>query len=295
MIPATTLSLTAELHTRLRHHLFPGDGFEAAAILLCSRVPGPRIRLLAADAVFVPHAACERRAENRLTWPGLAIEEAIDKAEEHDLSLVITHSHPGGLFEFSQADDESDRLIIPAVFQALGPLHGTAIMVPDGSMLARYYGLDMRPQHAELVSVAGDEIKLWWADRAFSKRPLAFTSESRREISRLCAAVIGVSGTGAIVAEQLARLGFGTVILIDFDKVLPRNLDRILNATLKDAELGRLKVEVLAEAITLYRGTGVAVPVPASITTRDAVLWASQADFLFSCVDSLAGRHIADC
>lgn len=294
MNPAAALSLTADLHSRLRCHLFPGDGLEAAAILLCARTPGPRMRLLATDAIFVPHAACERREADRLTWPGIAIEEAIDKAEQHDLSLVLTHSHPGGLFHFSLADDQSDRFVIPSIFQALGPLHGTAIMVPNGAMRARFYGLDMVPQQAELVSVAGENIQLWWADRAFARRPLAFTSESREELERLCVAVIGVSGTGSIVAEQLARLGFGKVILIDFDKVLMRNLNRILYSTLEDAERERLKVDVLARAITLYRGKGVAHPLGQSISAREAVLLASQADVLCSCVDSLEGRHIAD-
>ena len=52
------------------------------------------------------------------------------------------------------------------------------------------------------------------------------------ELSRLTAVVVGVSGSGSIVAEQLARLGFGRVILIDFDKVEKKNLNRILNAGL---------------------------------------------------------------
>ena len=43
-----------------------------------------------------------------------------------------------------------------------------------------------------------------------------------------------------------------------------------------------------------YRGEGVAIPVPASITTRDAVLAAAQSDVVFCCVDTLEARQIAD-
>ena len=58
-------------------------------------------------------------------------------------------------------------------------------------------------------------------------RPVAFTSGMTNWLGRLSACVIGVSGTGSIVAEQLARLGLGEIILIDFDKVVrdPASVD----------------------------------------------------------------------
>ena len=64
--------------------------------------------------------------------------------------------------------------------------------------------------------------------------PMAFTSEMRAWLGRMSVCVIGVSGTGSIVAEQLARLGVGEIILIDFDKLEERNLNRILNSSLAD-------------------------------------------------------------
>ena len=84
------------------------------------------------------------------------------------------------------------------------------------------------------------------------------------------------------------------MILIDFDKLELRNLNRIVNSTLEDAKAQRPKVFAFADAVTRYRGKGVAVPVNASISTREAVLCASQADVMFSCVDTLEARQIAD-
>jgi hypothetical protein len=224
----------------------------------------------------------------------MAIEAAIDRAETEGLSLVLTHSHPGGLFDFSLHDDKSDQLTMPGVFQALGSLHGTAIMTPDGAILARLYRPDVEPISVDSVTVIGDELTWWWADKQFSSRPMAFTSQATDELARLSACVVGVSGTGSLVAEQLARLGFGQVILIDFDKLELRNLNRIINSTMEDAKAQRSKVFAFAEAVATYRGEGVAVPVNASILTREAVLNASQADVLFSCVDTLDARQVAD-
>lgn len=167
-------------------------------------------------------------------------------------------------------------------------------MVPDGAMLARLYTTDCQPQMLNCVTVPGERLRWWWHDRAFAHRPIAFTSATRDELKRMVACVVGVSGTGSIVAEQLARLGLGKVQLIDFDKVESRNLNRILNSTLEDAQHERAKVDVFERAITSYRGPGVAQPLKASIFTREAVLLASQAEVVFSCMDSLEGRQIVD-
>jgi len=81
MTPSTTLSLTQAAHVQLLAHLFPGERKEAAAVLVCTRVPEPRVRLLVKDLVLVPHQACRRRTENSLTWPGEFIEAAVDLAK----------------------------------------------------------------------------------------------------------------------------------------------------------------------------------------------------------------------
>ena len=114
------------------------------------------------------------------------------------------------------------------------------------------------------------------------------------ELGHLTAVVVGVSGTGSIVAEQAARLGFGKVILIDFDKIEKHNLNRILNSTCHHVEAQALKVEAFAGAVTSYRGPGVAKPIPKSLLSREAILAAAEGDVVFSCVDTLEARQLCD-
>jgi len=45
MMPETTLAFSGALHAEVKRHLFPPDGLEAAAILICTRTPGSRLRL----------------------------------------------------------------------------------------------------------------------------------------------------------------------------------------------------------------------------------------------------------
>ncbi|MBO7832529.1 ThiF family adenylyltransferase [Burkholderia pseudomallei] len=296
MMPASALTLTEELHARLKRHLFPGDGKEAAAILVCSKVPGERLRLLAQDVVFVPHERCSTRDEVSLSWPSEYIENAIDLAARRQLSVVLVHSHPSGYPAFSDIDDRSDREVIPCIFEACGQLHGTAVMLPTGVMFGRVYTQQLVTAPIELVSVVGPDLHYWWSHDAERNiaRPMAFTSAMTNELGRLTACVIGVSGTGSIVAEQLCRLGFGKVILVDHDKVEGKNLNRILNTVKADADGKRYKVEVFADRVNAYRDKPYAVPIEANVLTRQAVISAAQSDVLFCCVDTHRGRSVAD-
>jgi proteasome lid subunit RPN8/RPN11 len=289
------LVLTEEIHAALREHLFPGDGLETAAILVCTRFEGEHLKLLTKHLILVPYDECTERDANYITWPGSYLEQGIDLAEDESLSIILVHSHPGGYFAFSEVDDQSDAKTIPSLYQGVEALHGSAIMVPGGAVRGRLYDQHMNCTPIALVTVPGDDINYWWESSPLTRKPpVAFTSGMTANLSRLSAAVIGVSGTGSIVAEALARLGFGEVILIDYDQIEEKNLNRILNSTLADAQAGRPKVEMFAEAINRQRDTPFARPINASIETREAVLAAAGADVIFSCVDTLQARMVAD-
>lgn len=292
------LAFAGTQHEQLRTHLFPGDGLEAAAILLCSRSAGPRIRLLVCDMLLIPYDACSERHPDFVAWPGAYIEEALGRAEVDDLVLVFIHSHPGGQFAFSTVDDESDQHVMASALANHGAFHGSAIMIQSGAVRARWYGPDLTPHPIDLVTMAGHNIEYWWEPDAINgapnQRPIAFTQGMTTEMGRLTAMVIGVSGTGSVVAEQINRLGFGRVKHCDFDVVELKNINRILNSRLSDVATSRRKVDMFVEAVEGYRGPGVAEAVPFSILTREAILEASQCDVLFCCVDSLEARQVLD-
>ncbi|WP_092762176.1 ThiF family adenylyltransferase [Rhodoferax sp. OV413] len=290
------------MHSALVKHLL-GSTDEAAAIVLCARIEKPRVKLLAQKLIPVPHAACTQ-APDFIQWPGALIEDALEQAEEGDLSLVLIHSHPGGYFDFSAMDDASDAEVMPAIFAARSRekvgrmLHGSAIMVPGGVIRARLYDRSMAPTPVELTAVYGEDISLFWNPHVeglkTDTRPLAFTSDMSAELGLLSACFVGASGTGSIAVEQAARLGFGEVILIDFDLTEDKNLNRILNSTQSDAEKCVPKIDVLADAIARHHPKTVVKRIRASINCREAVELAAAADFLFCCVDSEEGRSICD-
>lgn len=303
MMRQARMAWSAPQHAAVRAHLFPGDGKEAAAILLCSRVVGTRIKLMVRDYILVPHEVCGRHPDF-LSWPSDYVEQALEIAEEDDMSIILLHSHPGGLFEFSRADIESDAQVMPAIFAGRAKRHkdaiwhGSAIMLEDGAMRAQLYDKRHRSVLVDTVAVYGDDLRFFWNPNCVTPtsldRPLAFSDAMREELSRLSVCIVGASGTGSIVAEQVARLGFGEVILIDYDRMEKRNLNRILNSSLHDVQAGRYKVDVISEAIRKFRDKVSIRAVPTGIGCREAILEAAMADVVFCCVDSHEGRQICD-
>lgn len=73
--------------------------------------------------------------------------------------------------------------------------------------------------------------------------------EGQLKLARARVAVVGLGGLGGYIAEFLARLGVGHLVLMDGDTFSEHNLNRQLFSL--EANLGRPKAEVAQERITL--------------------------------------------
>jgi len=112
-------------------------------------------------------------------------------------------------------------------------------------------------------------------------------------LNSLVIAVIGCSGTGSLVIEQLARLGVGKLILIDPDVVEEKNLNRIINSTRKDADDKILKVEVLKRTIESMQLSTEVITYSVNICeSKSALLAIAEADIVFGCMDGAEGRYL---
>lgn len=303
---AATLRMTGRQARRLHAHLFPGDGKEAVAIALCGRRMGPRERLLVHKLVLIPHEDCDLRTPLTVAWSTDLIVPALEEAERRGWSVVKFHSHPGGYNTFSDQDDLSDGLLFPAIHDWVEhPIaHASVVMLPDGAMFGRTVDAQGGFSPLEAIVVAGDQIEVWRYSEAtgegavepvptFAKRHAqAFGARTTRRLGHLSVAVIGCSGTGSIVIEQLYRLGVGRLVIVDPDVVKDHNLNRILNTTAADAALARAKVEVLHDII-VRTGLGTEVlPIAKSLFDPEAIAAVSDCDLVFGCVDSAEARFL---
>ncbi len=295
------LRLTQKDHAVLRDHLLPGDGLEAVAVALCGRRRSKTRHCLTVRTVVpIPYDECKVRTAESVTWSTQRLIPILEDAGRRDLAILKIHSHPGGYTKFSSVDDDSDADLFNSVFgwtDSAYP-HASAIMLPGGRMFGRAAMPDGSFEPLDSILVPGNDLKFWipeCGDRvaAFAQRHAQlFGSGTTRRLRDMSAAVIGCSGTGSPVIEQLARLGIGRLVLVDPDHVEEKNLNRILNAKREDAYLKRSKVEVMARAIAAM-GFGTELEIfQQDLATPEAIKAVAECDVVFGCMDGVEGRHL---
>ncbi|MDB5295216.1 MAG: hypothetical protein JWO31_1199, partial [Phycisphaerales bacterium] len=241
--------------------------------------------------------AVKYRGERKILSDPL-LQEAIRRR----MAIVKIHSHPGGYDRFSDRDDASDNSFFRAVTDLLedGMPHASAVMLPEADgfrVFARIMGGDGVIGQTDLVTVAGDDLLMWHSTMAgmpeFVRRHAqAFGAGTVSRLRQMRVAVVGCSGTGSPLISQLVRLGVGKLLLIDMDRVEWKNLNRIYMTHASDANLARLKVDVLAEEIgRVGLGTEVAC-MARDVATPEVVRAVPGCDVLFGCVDSMSARDV---
>lgn len=301
-MPQVTLTLTSEQHRSLMEHLFPSDGCEAVAIAMCGRRSGEeRHRLLVNRLFLVPYDKCSVRTPDRVTWPTELLVSLLEEAARKNFALVKIHGHRA--YDcFSEVDDVSDRSLFPSIYSWLNDSkpHASAILLDDGRMFGRIINELGEFEDLACINVVGDDLQFWHSrtgeDGQFPEHATrvaqTFGAGTYERLRRLRVAVIGCSGTGSHVIEQLARNCVGELRLVDPDHVEEKNLNRILNSTMSDA-VGRVSKVDLARSAVERMGLGTQVSTyPDSLFSPAVVRAVAECDIVFGCLDTIDGRHL---
>lgn len=297
----TKLRLNETDYRQIRTHLFPGDGCEAVIIALCGRAKNDNKQCLTVQTlVAIPYDECKIRRPDRITWATDRLIPLLQLAVKDDLAILKVHSHPSGYADFSRTDDASDKDLFASISlwtESRFP-HASAIMLPDGRMFGRSIARDGAFEPLESILIPGDDILFWPADLGarlpsfVQRHAQLFGTGTTSLLRNMSVAVVGCSGTGSPVVEQLARLGIGRLVLIDPDRVEAKNLNRIVSATREDSYLKRYKVEALARAVAaMGLGTELEI-ISEDLATPQAVRAVAGCDAVFGCMDGVEGRHL---
>ena len=299
------LSISDGHYAKIQAHLFPGDGKEAVAIAICGKYQyKDKTRLLVKEIFLVPYAECEQRKESVVKWNVQCVTPFLAEASKSGYSILYIHSHPAGFNSFSSTDDENDKCLYDTFFgyEENGP-HASAVMLPNGRIFGRVWiwGEDRKFYPFRCVKLVGDDVRFWYADEDVNREEYGFSERTIQTfgqgtfdlLRRLKIAVIGASGTGAPLIEQLYRIGVGELVIVDPDRVEEKNLNRIVNATMRDAEKKRYKTTVLKHAIKKAGLKTEVIDFHKNLFDDVGVIRTlADCDFIFGCVDSIDGRHL---
>ncbi|WP_276348839.1 ThiF family adenylyltransferase [Daejeonella sp. JGW-45] len=302
-----TVTITDNVNQQLLDHLLREDGQED----LCFAIYAPsngNIRSGAIVAELILPLEGDRVVHGNVGFMPAYFERALQVARKKKAGLAFLHSHPvPGWQGMSQDDIVAETRMAPTVMGATDlPLLGLTAGT-DGAWSARFWLKDQAQKRkferywCQSVKVLGKGLSITFNDAllkpTFDKEKQlrtisAWGSATQEDLSRLKIGIVGLGSVGSIVAEILARTGISNFVLIDFDLVEEKNLDRLTNV-FKD-HIGRQKVEVIREAI-LRSATAPRVTVeacPYSICEKEGYYAALDCDILFSCVDRPWPRQV---
>lgn len=188
---------------------------------------------------------------------------AIERARELDGGLLRVHTHPGGV-RSSAVDRESANRVFNQDADRLPPGAPlvAAITNESGDWSARVYefGIDgASVTSATAVRIVGPDFEKretpdsptgpagarGHVDDAQQDSTIQmWEAGGQRVLAGLRVGLVGCGGVGSILAEHLARLGVGELVLVDFDRLEEANQNRAQGATPMDVRQQRLKTRV---------------------------------------------------
>ncbi len=282
--------------------LHPGDDDEHAAFLYAGEMATPDGRRLLVRRV-VPVAARDFGPSDRGGYRQVAaraLARAAIECEADDLRLLWAHSHPGANRHvgFSAPDLASHGRAHPHMIDMTGGKPVASLVLGTASVAGEVWMPGGGVADLDHLDVVGARTaRLTPSPRAngrasvrFARQVLMFGAAGQETLRSMTVAVVGAGGGGSLLVQNLAHLGVGRLIIIDFDRVDITNLSRIVGATPADARCRRLKVDVLRRLVASIDPDIEVVAIPGDVTyTEDARLLLG-CDFVFSATDTQFAR-----
>ncbi|MBI9014239.1 MAG: tRNA threonylcarbamoyladenosine dehydratase [Clostridiales bacterium] len=102
-------------------------------------------------------------------------------------------------------------------------------------------------------------------------------------------AVFGIGGVGSFVVEALARSGVGHIVLIDFDDIVPSNINRQIHANIET--VGALKVDAMKTRIQKINPdiSVTALPLLYNKETSESIL-TDDIDYVVDAIDMVTSK-----
>ena len=297
-----SVAMTAKTERELLGLVVREDGQEDLCLATYRPSTGAT-RTTALISSVIPPGPGERHVHGNATITGDYILRGASIAKSEGLGLVLLHCHPGASRwqPMSGPDREAESSYANLAREFTGyPLVGMTLAGGDGTWSARKWdvgtGRDVDCTHAANVRVIGERLAISWNDSLVpppsgndrqTRTLSAWGDRCQADLARRRILVVGAGSVGLDVVVRLAASGVRSLTIMDFDNVEPRNLDRLIGATPRDARLRRPKTHVaFRQAAAAATATEPAIEITnLSICEPDGLQLALDCDLIFSCVD----------
>lgn len=269
---------------------------ERVAFCLVSHVEvGDTTRLLVRRVVRLDDDAYDDGTAH-VSWQGRAMFPIMEAAVDEGLGVVLVHAHAIGPPRLSRTDLASAHRLLPT-FRARVPgrPHGSLVLVRGAA--AGLIALPGDEPHETPVSVRwmGRAIVQWGTtsttastDEAFDRQALVVGEQS--SLAGATVAVVGLSGGGGHVVQQLSHAGVGTIVGIDDDRADVQKVSRMVGIRRPDGSDKMLKTDVMDRLVTEMGSGSTFVGVVARVPDPEAVAALVSADVIVGCVDNMHAR-----
>ena len=297
--------VSAELHQRIMEHLFPGDGDEHGAILRAGVVrSGLSLRLLiqhVQPAEFGTDYVAGRYGYRALT--PTFIHREILRCRDSGLAYLAVHNHGSDRHvEFSRVDVESHERGYPALLDIGRSVPVGALVYGRRSVAADIWLPDGSRRTLGSYRVIGHKITRLYSqpwregdsDTEHDRQVRMFGAAGQHVLGESKVAVIGLGGVGSLVAEYLARLGVGNLVLVDPDEIESSNLSRVVGATRVDVEAGQLKTQIAVRHAREMAMEAMLEPIAGDVAHESVAQVLRDCDFIFLAADSMRARLVVN-
>jgi molybdopterin-synthase adenylyltransferase len=272
------------------------DAQESCAVLYASsstRSDG-RVRLIVRDILYPESTDYVNQTANRAELAPSFVARVAKRALTDDLSLIFVHTHTfAAAPQFSSVDKNGESALAKFLrLRGSTRFHGSMVL-SRGGLRARLLG---SVDELRVISLGCKRIiefepgpKQREYLNIFDRQIRAFGVLGQQILGELRIGIVGLGGTGSIVAEQLAHLGVRNFTLIDPDVLEETNLNRVVGVTADD--VGQPKAALSARYIQRFAESTVEAIVDNVV--RDAVARRLlDADVIFCCTDSQGSRSV---
>ncbi|NLC51066.1 MAG: HesA/MoeB/ThiF family protein [Firmicutes bacterium] len=160
-----------------------------------------------------------------------------------------------------------------------------------------YYKLGLKETHqlAKAFKVSVKEVEIAALEEKTIperyQRSMGITGiEGQKLLLQSRAVVVGAGGLGGLVIELLARMGIGTLIIVDGDTFSESNLNRQILCT--ENNLGESKAKVAAQRVRELNSAVEAIAYAERATEENLATILAGADVALDCLDNLPSRHL---